>query len=1203
MAEYDDTLAMAGEHDMTLPGVAGEHDVTVGGHSAAALAAADATLSIRSEGAGSSDVARSRLHLHPHILRTAGGPGGGDLDYELTSTLGEGGMGVVYSARQASLDRRIAVKMIQSDGDADPVAADKFLSEAMVTGELDHPNIIPIHDLGKTPDGKLFYAMKEIEGESWNEAIRTKSQAENLRILLAVCDAVAFAHDKGVIHRDLKPSNVMLGGYGEVLVMDWGLAASVGSDKAEPLAEHASLAGSPAYMAPEMALCDYTAMGCASDIYLLGAILYEMITGKPPHPGDNARDAIAAARDNELRPTDKKGELVDIARHALATDPAKRYATVRDFQEAIHNHQAHAESVTLTESAANRLDAVAAKGGADAYREFNEIIGGFQQALHLWAGNRQAVYGLRAAREELTRTALTRADLSLAASQVRAIEADVKQWPLPGMQLARPDDLAATVKEAEAEAGRRRRVVRLSVAVAIVAGLAAFAVMAMAYVVTRTQRDRAMRAERQMLEERNRAVAAEQEMHVERDRAHAAKTEEERQRLQAVAALATAEQQNYYHMIALASKRIADLQGHAAEAMLWQVPQGQRGWEWGRLVYAAHDWLARLEGHGGSVAALAFAPDGQRVVSAAADQTVRVWDLADPDREEVFDGRAATGLPLVFTADGKRILWGVERGRLQFMDAASHRVTSKPLEAFVPSVYQAMFSPDGRHLVASGAQGELAVWALETGRRLVELTGHQGLVLAAAMNRAGTLLVTGGSDTTARVWQISDGSLVATLGPHPGGVSQVAFDEHARQVSTVSDDALVRVWDVASRQMLKLIPFRGPDVSLDGVVFDPAAAQLLTLGGSSAVQVWNAATGQRILRLRGHAAVVSAAAFSPDGRLAVTGGRDGSIMVWDAHHTGSALTVRGHEGAVVTARFGSRARQMVTAGEDGYVRLWNALDGRLVKSFDKQTGRLTCATLSPDGTHVLTASDGGTTRIWDAQTGGMLRALSGHGGAITWAAYSPDGSRVVTAGYDGLRVWDADSGKRLITIRSDKKVSRIAAFSPDGKLLLMAGDGVRLWDAVSGDDVGHFDGHTDHVTSMAFARDGQHVITGSRDMTARIWSLPAGEETLLLKGDGSAVSAVAFAPDGRRVATAGKQGIRIWDAANGSELLKLEGHQGWIASLEFSADGRALLSAGNDGTARIWPAVDWQGDPASVEAERDQRRRARLDSLLPETER
>jgi WD40 repeat protein len=179
-------------------------------------------------------------------------------------------------------------------------------------------------------------------------------------------------------------------------------------------------------------------------------------------------------------------------------------------------------------------------------------------------------------------------------------------------------------------------------------------------------------------------------------------------------------------------------------------------------------------------------------------------------------------------------------------------------------------------------------------------------------------------------------------------------------------------------------------------------------------------------------------------------------------------------------------------------------------------------------------------------------------------------------------------------------VSRVVTFSPDGRYLLMAGEGVQIWNAVSGDDIGSFEGHSDHVTAMACAVDGKRVITGSRDMTARLWSLPEGDELIVLKGTDSAVSAVAFSPDGRRVATAGRQGIRIWDAANGSELLKLEGHQGWVSSLEFSPDGRALLSAGNDGTARIWPAVDWQTDSNAVQAERNVRRRIRLNRLLSE---
>lgn len=1182
--------------------VSPDHDsrATVSAADSSYLKTTGATVSIKTHAAVRAESVGRRLHLHPHVLKASDSVAGAELDYELTDQLGKGGMGVVYAARQASLDRQIAIKLIQSDDSVDSTAAHKFLSEAMVTGELDHPNIIPVHDLGQTPDGKLFYAMKEIQGASWDKVIRDNTREENLRILSAVCDAIGFAHDKGVIHRDLKPGNVMIGGYGEVLVMDWGLAASIGSDKAEPLTEDATLAGTPSYMAPEMALCHYNMMGRTSDVYLLGAILFEIITGTPPHPGDNAMAAVNAAADNEIRATKQKGELLDIALKAMSLLPAERYQTVVEFQEALRACKAHAESIQLTETAGDRLDAVAHKGGADAYREFNEIIGGFQQALNLWDGNRQAIYGLRASREAFTRLALARYDLSLAASQVRAIEADVKQWPLPGLQLARPDDLAAKVKHAQADARRRRLVVRLSVMGIIVAALAAFVVMGMAYVVTRTQRDRAVTAETRMQEERNRAVAAEQEMLVERDRAQVAKEEEARQRQQAVTALARAERQNYYHTIALASKRLADLQGRAAEAMLWRVPEAQRGWEWGRLLYSRDECLLRLTGHRGGVASVAFAPDGTRVVSEAADQTVRVWDLTGGDGGKVYKGRAASTLPLAFSDDGERILWGVRNGRVQFMELATDRITSKVLEDFYPRVYVRLYSPDGRRLVGAGEQGELALWSLETGRLIRSLNGHQDLVLSTAMDRTGLLLATGSRDGTARIWRLSDGAALASLGPHPGPVTGVAFDGTRTRVSTVSDDALLRVWDTGSARTLKIIPFRGLDVSLEGIVFDSAAAQMLTLDATSAVQIWDAATGQRRLRLRGHEAAVSAGAFAADGQLAVTGARDGSILVWDAAQPGSRIVLNGHRGAIVAARFDGDGQQVVTAGEDGRARIWDARDGTLVRTLDKQSGRLTCAAFSFDRTHLLTASDEGTTRVWDRNNGAMIRAMGGHDGAITSAAYSPDGSRIATVGYDGLRVWDAAAGKRTITVRAETPVARVVAFSPGGRYLLMAGEGVLVLDAVTGTDAGAFDGHTDHVTAIACAVDGTRVITGSRDMTARIWRLPSGEEKVVLKGTASAVSAVAFSPDGRRVATAGHQGIRIWDAENGSELLKLEGHQGWVSSLAFSSDGRALLSAGNDGTARIWPAVDWHSDPDTVQTERTTRRRARLNRLLAE---
>ncbi len=279
-------------------------------------------------------------------------------DYELLTVIGEGGMGVVYSARQASIDRTVAVKMLKNDIASDVDQREKFLSEAVVTGDLDHPNIVPIYDLGSNETGALFYSMKRVQGTPWMSVIEQKSLAENLEILMKVADAVAFAHSRGVIHRDIKPENVMLGDFGEVLVMDWGLAMSTAAfRKADSITQTSSMGGTPAYMAPEMATGPIDRIGPASDIYLLGAILYEIITGKPPHTGKNVMNCLFAAAQNEIQPTEHSGELMDIALKAMSTVPGDRYASVQDFQAAIRQYQSHSESIVLSTRAEQDLEA------------------------------------------------------------------------------------------------------------------------------------------------------------------------------------------------------------------------------------------------------------------------------------------------------------------------------------------------------------------------------------------------------------------------------------------------------------------------------------------------------------------------------------------------------------------------------------------------------------------------------------------------------------------------------------------------------------------------------------------------------------------------------------------------------------------------------------------------------------------------------
>ncbi|MCC8166554.1 MAG: protein kinase, partial [Planctomycetes bacterium] len=387
-------------------------------------------------------------------------------DFVVTGALGRGGMGVVYSAKQSSLNREVAVKMISPETADREGPRRKMVAEALVTGDLDHPNIIPIYDLGRTESGDLFYAMKIVRGEPWSQSLAVKTERENLDILLRICDAVAFAHDKGIIHRDLKPANVMIGNYGEVLLMDWGLAVSLyESDKAEELSHANAVAGTPAYMAPEMALGEVDRIGTASDIYLLGAILYEVLTGLRPHRGANASECLLAAAENRIEPAFHMDDLVRVALKAMETNPYDRYPTVKDFQNAVVSVQTHRESLVLAASAAEALrEAMAARD----YNLYAQAIFGYDEALKLWDGNTDAAEGRHRARIEYARAAYEKGDYDLALTTISDVP---------------PDDvgeLKDAILAARADVEARKRRIRILTRTAIALTVAVVVILAVA---------------------------------------------------------------------------------------------------------------------------------------------------------------------------------------------------------------------------------------------------------------------------------------------------------------------------------------------------------------------------------------------------------------------------------------------------------------------------------------------------------------------------------------------------------------------------------------------------------------------------------------------------------------------------------------------------------------------------------------------------
>lgn len=337
-------------------------------------------------------------------------------DYRLIGPIGRGGTGIVFQAHQRAINREVAIKVLRDHLRRDPSARQRFLAEARTIGGLDHPNVIALHELAAGDDGRLFYSMKRIDGTAWGQVLADKSLDENLAILLRVADAIRYAHSRGIVHRDIKPANVMLGPYGEVLVADWGLALP------HPLPidgtnSSTSIGGTPAYMAPELASGALDEIGPRTDVYLLGATLFQILVGAPPHEGETLIECVRNAAENRLRITSLQSELMDVALTAMSTLPIDRYPNVEQFQAAIREYQQHQESIALVRRAAKHAEEAAE---APSYERFSLALSLTREALDIWPDNRRAKSMLHRLRIEFAQLASDQDDLDLALSLLEA---------------------------------------------------------------------------------------------------------------------------------------------------------------------------------------------------------------------------------------------------------------------------------------------------------------------------------------------------------------------------------------------------------------------------------------------------------------------------------------------------------------------------------------------------------------------------------------------------------------------------------------------------------------------------------------------------------------------------------------------------------------------------------------------------------------
>jgi eukaryotic-like serine/threonine-protein kinase len=974
----------------------------------------------------------------------AGAPARSLGDYELLEPIGQGGMGVIYKARQRSLQRLVAVKMIRPDRLTSPADVLRFRAEAEAVASLDHPHVVPIYEVGEH-QGRLYFSMKLIEGGSLSGHLpRLGSDLPaGVRLLAVVARAVHHAHQRGVLHRDLKPSNVLLDTRGQPHVSDFGLAKRLAPRPGEAtLTERGMVVGTPGYMAPEQAAS--AGVSTASDVYSLGAILYEMLTGRPPFQADTPLDALVQLREREPTPPRSLNRRVDrdletICLKCLRKEPPKRYASAallaEDLERWLAGEPIQARPVGRVERAlkwARRRPALAALAAALVL----VFLGGFAGVSWQWRRAEGAYRKAVASAEAERQTAYARA-VALAYAQWhagnagpagRALEGcppDLRGWEwhylrrlFRARQLAALDARAPVRAVALSPDGTRiaaggadggvrvwdRRGLRRTFALRGHAGsVTAVCFSPDGKCLASGGADGAVR----VWDASGGRVLA-------RWRGHAA----------GVTGLA----------FDPAGRRLASTgegEPPCGELKLWDPGTGKL-----LLGRAWHNVLAGV----------AFRPDGRRLATPAHDGVVLRWDASNLKPLGAFPvPNERTDLPwtsVAFSADGSRVAAGSPEGLVRAWADGTAQEFATPEQAGVSGV--AFAGPGGRILAAACADNIVRGWYTRSGLPAFTLRGHTQPVTAVAGGPGGDCLASGSLDRTVRLWDLSRRDDDLTLRRANEAVTALAFHPDGRLLACASRDRALSVHEAATgKEVLTLPSLPG---AVEGLSYAPGGRLLAGAGADGVIRLWDS-SGRQARALARHRGPVHAVCFSPEGSRIASAGADGTVRLWDARTGRERLRLRGHSGAVRALAVGPGGGRLASAGEDGVVRVWDAAGGREGPVLAGHSGPVHAVAFSADGSRLASAGEDGVVRVWDASTGELAHALRGHAGAVRCLAYGP-GGRLASAGEDrAVRLWDG-AGRELLALRGHAGPVRCLAFSPGGDLLASAGEDrtVKVWD-------------------------------------------------------------------------------------------------------------------------------------------------------------
>jgi eukaryotic-like serine/threonine-protein kinase len=1124
------------------------------------FADARVTLGAPVEGAG---VVRYAQDDSPRTAQDAPSDG---IRYRVLRLHARGGLGEVFVAHDEEVDREVALKQIRDQHADEPQSRARFVREARLTGRLEHPGIVPIHGLGQDRDGRPYYTMRLVKGESLKEAIRRFHESpegpENadgrtltLRRLLGrfvdVCDAVSYAHSRGVLHRDIKPSNIMLGSYGETLVVDWGLAkpmdgppdgdepgealvTSTLNDGSEPT-RAGSAVGTPSYMSPEQAAGDLDQVGPASDVYSLGATLYCLLTGQPPLEGRDKAEVLANVRQGDVKPPRQikpkiSTALQAICLKAMALKPADRYPSPRGLADDLEHWLGDEPVSAWREPSFVRL--------ARWSRRHRPLVTGFGVAI--------AALLIALASGAIL---VGRQKLAAEANLYRALVGEARAQ-MQGRDTGWRWEAMSNIDGAS----------RLNVAARDPVELRELAIQ------TLGSRYPAFR------------LLAAWEGH-------------------SGAVLSVAFSPD---------ERLAMTGSRDRTARIWSMPEGRP--------------LAVLAGHEGPLTAVAFHPAGRLAASSSNDGTIRLWDVSP------FSAPAsahAKDVPIA-PPDSER---AVAPGRALHRPEAPTRVFPSPASArtVAPlrvvtlnagSVRSVAFSSDGTWLAAGCEDGTVRLLALgsEAGSspsiaaipnaqsdRWYSLKGHSAPVNSVAFSPSAPLLASGSDDRTIRFWDIRLRTpTMSWSAANP--VTWVEFNPPGAGLAWSDPES----YGFASRQLSKTTPLSLAHLHAGAVTqVRWRGDRFLTASRDGTMRLWSPSfESNRIteLALAGgeFGAVYCALATRAENRV-LAGYLDGKVRLWELAEppervfldakTQNAVFIGDERrlvhrnvvyqfdslGAVTAHPFAPSEAASLALHPDGERFAVGMADGTLAlhdlprprerAKWAGHRGRVNGLVGSPVGDRLASASSDGTVGIWDWTRGRLIKRIDPGLGELHGVAWNRDGSRLAAIGSLGVVTWSEAGDGPIERVSDAPRLGGAVAFGPDALAFSGPDGAIEVHDASSGQRRHLLRGHTSVVSALEFSPDGGRLASGAADGTVRLWDPVAGVGATVFKDPSVTASSLAFDPLGRYLLSTNNNATLVWDMRPGAVVTEYMVLNGQAA--RFTQDGSAILMAMRSGSVGV----------------------------------